>query len=581
MNLSKSFGSCFIALMLMSFSTLVHAQLLRSAEHNQTNEAVLSLLEYTEDTIEWRKKFLDMTKKLKKHMDENQSKIRGDQYLSMQELAKDYVHHIHGPLKSIVEDKENFLLFRDFFEIQTLKPTSITDSYRSESLDLARRNNRGNGIRFRTIKVKKYSVNPFDKKGEELLKKFKTQFAAKLVLLDNYSMALSEILDHSYLRRVLLWDLEVEHQDVRNTLWNTWKEFYHDYQNPTEIYQALEIFEKSQITMVYKDLYHAVLDEMITKSHFFAAAKEKRRTMNFFVETIQRMKLMNARQRDDIGFNVENIVYQGSKLFGNISGSFYKGVGKLYHYSDEQLEEIEHESRALDVIFDKTGFRLTDSFIPGHFTHAAIWAGTEDELKELGVWEELPALYERAKRNYNYKGQSFQDAIRTKHYIIEALRPGVQINNLRHFIDIDDLVFLRPKDCEDGKRVNDEKGNPKCLTKEMKKAYLIEAFKQIGKDYDFNFDVNTRERIVCSELVYRTFLDTNFETDRMLGRHTIISDQIIPHADDKDDLMYPTLVIINGVKVESSTEEKQELLKLLKAENYPAFEEKTGISTDY
>lgn len=567
--------------------SIAHSEMRGEKQIEMINDSVVSLLEFTEETLKWRHEFKGITKEIKDYMLKNDEKIQSGLYLKIQDSAKKYVYKLHLPLQEVVEGKENFLLFNDFFDIQTEKPTSVTWTSRKQKIKDAMKRERGKGIRFKTIKVKRYSVNPYDYQGQLLLKSFKLQLAAKLVLLDNYLLALNSIFDDTYLRRTLLWDLEVEHEDVKSTLWHTWKVHYHDYQNPRDLYQADDVLMaatkavKLSPIKIEKDKFEAVLDQLISDSLTFKIAQERKETNNFFLETAARIKLMNSRQRDSIGSITEETMYGGSKLFGNIAGSIYKGNGKLYNYTDTQLEVIEKASQPLDVIFEKTGFRLTDSFIPGHFTHAAIWAGTEEELKELGVWSELPAIYERAKRNYNYQGTDFQTAIKTKHYIIEALRPGVQINTLRHFMDIDDLVFLRPKTCEDDKRVNDEVGNPICLTKAMKKRYLIEAFKQIGKDYDFNFDVNTRDRIVCSELVYRTFLDTNFETEKTMGRHTIISDQIIPHADDENDLMYPILMIINGVKIDDDVREMQELLKILKAENYPEFEQRTGISTKY
>lgn len=567
--------------------TLLLAQTQLSPEFERSNDAVLGLLEFSEETQIWRSNFKAKTAQIKLYMEQNDSKIQSGQYLNMQELAEYYVYKIHNPLNEVVEGKENFLLFDDFFEIQTKGPTNVSTAYRKQKLKYVMMREDRSRIKLKTVKVKKYSVNPFDVKGQLLLRSFKTQLAAKLMLIDNYMLALSGIMDNTYLRRTLLWDLEVEHVDVKNTLWNTWKAFYHDYQNPRDLYQAHDILARvkhleSLTPFLHgKDKYFDALNKMIDNSITWKIAAERKETFNFFSETAARVSLMNARQRDQVGLVAEDILYEGSKLFGNIAGSFYIGKGKLYNQTDEELEEMAKNAKSLDVMFDKTGFRLTDSFIPGHFTHAAVWAGTEEELKELGVWNELPSLYKRAQRNYKYKGPDFQTAIRTKHMIIEALRPGVQINTLRHFIDIDDIAFLRPKTCEDDKRVDDEKGNPKCLTKDMKKRYLVEAFKQIGKDYDFNFDVNTRDRIVCSELVYRTFLDTDFETEKTMGRHTIISDQIIPSADEPDDLMYPTLLIINGVKVTDSVDEMQTVLKILKDENYVEFESRTGISSKY
>ena len=304
----------------------------------------------------------------------------------MQELAEYYVYKIHHPLNEIVEGKENFLLFDDFFEIQTQVPTNVTTAYRKQKLKYIMMREDRSRIKFKTVKVKKYSVNPFDEKGQLLMRSFKLQLAAKLLLVDNYMLALSGILDDTYLRRTLLWDLEVEHVDVKNTLWNTWKSFYHDYQNPRDLYQAHDIIAhvkhlESLTPFVHgKDKYFDALDELIDRSIIWKLAAERKDSFNFFKETSARMALMNARQRDQVGEIAEDVLYSGSKIFGNIAGSFYIGKGKLYNMTDDELDEMSKNARALDVMFDKTGFRLTDSFIPGHFTHAAVWSGTEEEL---------------------------------------------------------------------------------------------------------------------------------------------------------------------------------------------------------
>ncbi len=46
-------------------------------------------------------------------------------------------------------------------------------------------------------------------------------------------------------------------------------------------------------------------------------------------------------------------------------------------------------------------------------------------------------------------------------------------------------------------------------------------------NYDFNFDVKTADKIVCSELAYWVFPDINWRTEFMLGRDSISPDNII------------------------------------------------------
>ena len=84
---------------------------------------------------------------------------------------------------------------------------------------------------------------------------------------------------------------------------------------------------------------------------------------------------------------------------------------------------------------------------------------------------------------------------------------------LEEFLNVDDFVILRPVFDEDDK---DE------LTKEA----LIMAFRQVGKEYDFNFDVDTTDKIVCSELAYLSFPSMDWPTEKTLGRHSISPDNV-------------------------------------------------------
>ena len=64
------------------------------------------------------------------------------------------------------------------------------------------------------------------------------------------------------------------------------------------------------------------------------------------------------------------------------------------------------------------------------------------------------------------------------------------------------------------------------LSKTQRKDYLLRAFRQVGKEYDFNFDIETDKRIVCSELAYVIFHDINWPTEKSLGRYTISPDNV-------------------------------------------------------
>ncbi|MEK6773335.1 MAG: YiiX/YebB-like N1pC/P60 family cysteine hydrolase [Bdellovibrionota bacterium] len=208
-----------------------------------------------------------------------------------------------------------------------------------------------------------------------------------------------------------------------------------------------------------------------------------------------------------------NLISMG---FGNSVGMIEMREGKLNpHLQPGLSKKIESNMKPLDMLLEKTPFRLTDRFIPGHWGHVAIWIGSKQQLQNEGLWDLItdenkqPAwrLMPLKKRNIIIQ------ALSKGNVILEALRPGVQLNSLNHFMNIDDFLVIRP---------NYIQNSP-----ERKAELIAQALTHFGKDYDFNFDVKTADKIVCSELAYWVFPDINWRTEFMLGRDSISPDNII------------------------------------------------------
>lgn len=192
----------------------------------------------------------------------------------------------------------------------------------------------------------------------------------------------------------------------------------------------------------------------------------------------------------------DNVVGGTSKGFGNAVGLVAVRRGKLH--GDAHLEAtIRAGLRPGDILLEKTPFRLTDKLIPGHYGHVAIWIGGEVELRALGLWDD-PLVRKHAA------------AIAAGDGVVEALRDGVQLSPLARFLDIDDLGVLREENLSD----------------ENRREIIRRSLRQVGKAYDFNFDVETADRIVCSELVYQVYTGLKWPTDRTAGRWTISPDQV-------------------------------------------------------
>lgn len=219
-----------------------------------------------------------------------------------------------------------------------------------------------------------------------------------------------------------------------------------------------------------------------------------------------------------------------SMAVGNTMGLVRTRRGYLCDMPAEEREALRVRLRPLDVLLEKTPFRLTDKSIPGHYGHVAVWVGGEPDLRALGVWEEPVVRPHHAR-------------IRGGAAIVEALRSGVEINTLDHFLDIDDLLVIR----RDG------------LTPEQLKAGVLRAFAQVGKAYDFNFDVESDRRIVCSELAFVVFPDVPWPTSSLLGRRSISPDQVAVRAVQGGPFA-PKALYCDGVEVREKQVETIECL---------------------
>jgi len=219
--------------------------------------------------------------------------------------------------------------------------------------------------------------------------------------------------------------------------------------------------------------------------------------MDFFDAANYRRKVRRRVTSDtlqSIGRATMNALSEG---FSNAVGDYEERKGLLYQ--NKQVEaELASQLQMGDIILEKTPFRLTDSMIPGHWGHAAIWVGTEKELKAINLWHH-PLV------------SKYHQQIQAGELIAESLRSGTRLSTLAHFMNIDDFAIVRSK---------------KSLNSQQLRETILLALRQIGKAYDFNFDVETTDKIVCSQLVYLSYSHIHWPTVSTLGRYTISPDNI-------------------------------------------------------
>lgn len=242
-----------------------------------------------------------------------------------------------------------------------------------------------------------------------------------------------------------------------------------------------------------------------------------------------RIEMYDRWAKKDGGTRMKTFVFHHvSGAFGNFAGAIRWRKGYLDR-NPKLNAEIAANLQPFDMITERTPFALTDKFIPGNFGHNAIWLGTKEQLMDLGFWDH-PAVV------------PLQAAIERGQSIIETDRTGTHLKDIEEFMKIDEFAIMR---------------NKEIAFDSYKMEKLLEvSIAQLGKKYDFNFDVETTDRLVCSELLYQSFGDIKWPTEYVLGRHTISPDNVTelmyygnpPNelvyyvlAEKKGKLTYPTL----------------------------------------
>ncbi|QEG20521.1 YiiX/YebB-like N1pC/P60 family cysteine hydrolase [Mariniblastus fucicola] len=153
-----------------------------------------------------------------------------------------------------------------------------------------------------------------------------------------------------------------------------------------------------------------------------------------------------------------------------------------------------------DVIITRHDDATTNIFLPGFWPHAALHIGTEQQRALIGVSIDA----DRSTRAC--------DPVR----ILEARKDGVLLRALDDTLSVDCCAVLRPQ-----------------LKPDEIAAALSTAVTHEGKQYDFEFDFRRANKLVCTEVVYRSFHGVGgikFELTLKAGRLCLPAEALIDYA---------------------------------------------------
>lgn len=220
-----------------------------------------------------------------------------------------------------------------------------------------------------------------------------------------------------------------------------------------------------------------------------------------------------CRDGDRINEAGYDIVNWASGLFGNSVGLLNPDI---HRPREQQL--LDKYLQPLDILVVKSPTHLTDKFIPGFFGHAAIYTGKREDLEKAGWWW-LPQVVRH--HGTAIVGGSFA----------EALRRGVRLSTIEEFTDGDYFLILRVTGLD-----------------EKSKTEVVErTFRYLTQKYDFNFDVQSPDRLYCTELIFLAFDTIRWKSHHLWERETISPDELVLTALENQQII-PVVLIGPGME---------------------------------
>ena len=158
-----------------------------------------------------------------------------------------------------------------------------------------------------------------------------------------------------------------------------------------------------------------------------------------------------------------------------------------------------------DVIVNRKEFTLTNYFLPGYWPHAALYLGQPGDLERMGL-RDHDELKPRWRRLLDLDQ-------REPGRVLEAMRDGVWLRSLGSPFRADAIAVVRPMLSQAD------------IAQAIGRGMLHE-----GKAYDFDFDFTRSDRLVCTEVVYRSYQGIGgmqFPLTRRAGRLTLAAEDLL------------------------------------------------------
>ena len=177
----------------------------------------------------------------------------------------------------------------------------------------------------------------------------------------------------------------------------------------------------------------------------------------------------------------KNIMFSIFEMTGSdiadLKVPFVKPPRSAKRVTPEIISKIQANLEPGDVFVTRHDNAMSNLFLPGFWPHSALWLGAEDAD------------------------------------ILEAKKDGVLLRHAEDTLQVDAFVVIRP-----------------TLTPAQIDEALRRGRTHTGKQYDFVFDFRTTDRLVCTEVIYRTYHGMgpiDFKLITQAGRHCLSAEELL------------------------------------------------------
>lgn len=201
-------------------------------------------------------------------------------------------------------------------------------------------------------------------------------------------------------------------------------------------------------------------------------------------------------------------LYGMQKLVASLAAGVYTRPGHHPQLPPAVAGRLRRLLKPGDVLITRKEHAATNYFLPGYWKHAALYLGTPLGLRRLGI-----ADHENVRPRWS---RLLSPGERQPRRVLEAMKDGVWIRSVTSPFTADAVVAIRPR-----------------LSRDDVAAAIARGMFHEGKPYDFDFDFTRADRLVCTEVVYRSYDGIggmSFELTRRAGRLTLSAEDLVGMA---------------------------------------------------